>query len=184
MPARRKTIQEKMLSGTLRGDRLREADFEAKEASQQVAAGRPKLPGHLSPEAVEAWKKVCKDLKAKGTLAKTDAGTLEVYAEVKASWIMAKRDEHERGQVIEEERFSKSGDRYTVRIVNPSMQIARDCSRQLLQLLKALGLSPDAREKVRGVRKRKTEADDNSKLMNKYPFLLEPKKEEADEDAE
>jgi P27 family predicted phage terminase small subunit len=181
MPAHRKTIEEKMLSGTLRGDRLRQDDFDAKEANQQVSAGRPKMPGHLSPDAVEAWRLVCKLLKAKGTLSKCDAATLEIYSEVKSSWIAAKKDVQARGQLVEEQRYSKSGDPYTVTIINPSVQIQRDSERQLLQLTKALGLAPDSREKVRGVRKKKTEADDNSALLKKFPFLLTPEKND-DED--
>jgi P27 family predicted phage terminase small subunit len=179
----RKTIQEKMLSGTLRGDRLRADDFEKNDATA-MPCGRPKMPAHLSPEAVEAWKNVCKLLRAKNTLAKTDAATLEVYCEVKATWIAAKADVVKRGQLIDEKRFSKSGDPYTVTIINPSVQIQRDSERQLLQLTKALGLAPDSREKVRRTRKVKTESDENTALMKAFPFLLTPKKADEEEDEE
>lgn len=173
----RKTEKEHWLNGTL----AHATEAKPEEASQ-VAAGRPKLPKHLSPDAIEAWKLVCKLLRAKGTLAKTDAATLEIYCEVKATWITSKADVVARGQLVEEQRYSKSGDPYTVTIINPSVQIQRDSERQLLQLTKALGLSPDTREKVRRTRKTKTEADENSALHKKYPFLLEPKADTNDED--
>lgn len=181
-----KTYEQHMLAGN--PSKLSKNTLAQRESSDptekpsQVAAGRPKMPAHLSAEAVESWKLVCKLLRAKGTLAKTDAATLEIYCEVKSSWILAKRDVQERGQVIEETRYSKSGDSYTVRVVNPSVPIQRDSERQLLQLTKALGLSPDAREKVRRTRKVKSESDENTALMKAFPFLLEPKKEETDDE--
>jgi phage terminase small subunit len=89
-----------------------------------------------------------------------------------------------RGQLIDEKRFSKSGDPYIVTIINPSVQIQRDSERQLLQLTKALGLAPDSREKVRRTRKVKTESDENTALMKAFPFLLTPKKADEEEDEE
>jgi P27 family predicted phage terminase small subunit len=176
----RKTDKEHWLNGTT----PHAPEVKPEEASQ-VASGRPKMPGHLSPNAIEAWKLVCKLLRAKGTLAKTDAATLEIYVEVKSTWIDAKADVVARGQLVDEQRYSKSGDPYTVTIINPSVQIQRDSERQLLQLTKALGLSPDTREKVRRTRKRKTEGDESNALMKAFPFLLTPKKaDDDDEDTE
>jgi P27 family predicted phage terminase small subunit len=178
----RKTAAYKSLVGTLRADRLKAEDFEDAEPPGNAVSGRPKMPGHLSPEAIEAWKGACKLLKAKGTLAKTDAATLEIYSEVKATWIAAKKDVLERGQLVEEKRFTKSGDPYTVTIINPSVAIQRDAERQLLAFTKSLGLAPDSREKVRRTRPTTKKQSEQAAIETLWPFLV--KKQEVENEEE
>src|SRR5262249_5889974 len=84
-----------------------------------------------------------------GSLTPGDAPTLAVYAETVAQWIRAKRDVEKRGQILSETRFSKAGNQYEVEVLNPSVRIMQESSRQMLQQAKALGLSPDSREKIK-----------------------------------
>jgi len=91
-------------------------------------------------------------MRKNGTLSASDGATLEVYAETKAAWIQAKADVQVNGQIITETRITRSGAEYTVQTVNPSVKIAQEASRQLLNLAKVLGLTPQTREKVKRAR--------------------------------
>jgi P27 family predicted phage terminase small subunit len=119
-----------------------------KVVESSVVSGRPRMPAELNEAEQEFWKSAARLLKLKGTLAKTDAPTLRLFAVISARQVMANADIAARGQVYDEQRFSKSGDPYTVRVVNPSMKIAQDSERTLLALQKSLGLTPADREKV------------------------------------
>jgi P27 family predicted phage terminase small subunit len=119
-------------------------------------AGRPRMPKHLSESAQRVWKETLRLLRRRGTLTADTGPTLAIYAECVATWEVAKADIIARGQIISETRFSKSGTEYQIDVVNPSMKIKENCERQALAVLKALGLSPDAREKVK---KARTKAD-------------------------
>lgn len=119
-------------------------------------AGRPRMPKHLSESAQRVWRETVRLLRRRGTLTVDSAPTIQIYAECAATWEVAKADVESRGQILTEQRYSKSGDPYTIQVVNPSMKIKQDCERSMLALCKALGLSPDAREKVK---KARTKAD-------------------------
>jgi P27 family predicted phage terminase small subunit len=112
------------------------------------------MPKHLSPEAQKVFRETVRLMKRRGILTADCATTLSVFSEVSASWIMAKQDVLTRGQIIEEIRTKKNGETYTVEAVNPSVQIQSEAEKKLLSLTKALGLSPDARQKVKVVKER------------------------------
>lgn len=119
------------------------------ETESSIVSGRPRAPKHLSAEALTAWKDAVRLMRKRGSLTPGDSPTLAVYAETVASWCQAKSDVAKRGQILCETRFSKSGTEYTVEVLNPSVRIMQDASRQLLALAKSLGLSPDTREKIK-----------------------------------
>jgi P27 family predicted phage terminase small subunit len=112
-------------------------------------AGRPRLPRHLCPEAVLAWREAVRLLRKRGTLTAGDAPTLEVFAETKARWIQAKKDLAERGLQITYTVLDKNGQAHEREKTNPNLKIAEFAEKQLLALAKALGLSPDSREKIK-----------------------------------
>jgi P27 family predicted phage terminase small subunit len=128
-------------------------DRSKKPEESAVTAGRPKMPAEFKDDAhvLERgfWKAACSLLAAKGTLSKTDAPTLRLFADISARQVEANADIKAKGLVYDEQRFSKGGDPYTVRVTNPNVKIVTDCERQLLQLQKELGLSSASREKVR-----------------------------------
>lgn len=129
------------------------------ENAPDIVASRPRIPKHLSPEAITAWREAVRLLRKKGTLSSTDSAVLEVYSEVKATWIAAKADVLSRGTLLTETRFSKAGNEYTVEIVNPNVKIKADSEKQMLSLTRSLGLAPDAREKVRRVSQKKKKSE-------------------------
>src|SRR5258708_30267605 len=120
-----------------------------RENAPDIGSSRPRMPKHLSPEAVIAWKEAVRLLRKKGTLSSCDSATVEIYAEVKATWLQAKADVLARGTILTETRYSKAGNEYTVDVVNPNVKIKADSEKQMLSLTRSLGLAPDARDKVR-----------------------------------
>jgi len=141
-----RTGNKRHLSKTAIADRARA------EAEGTLTAGRPRMPKHLSAEAVDVWRRTCRVMAKRKTLTADSGATLEIYAEVSARWIRAKHEVESRGQVIDETRFSRGGAAYVVHVPNPSLKIQCECEKQLLTLARALGLSPDTREKVRVTR--------------------------------
>jgi P27 family predicted phage terminase small subunit len=125
-----------------------------KAVESTVTASRPRMPATLTATEQAFWKSAVSLLRSKGTLAKTDAPTLTLYAVISARYVKANADIEEKGLVYDEQRFSKAGDSYTVRVTNPNVKIAESCERQLLALQKSLGLTPADREKVRKAKPR------------------------------
>jgi P27 family predicted phage terminase small subunit len=120
-----------------------------------VTGGRPRMPKSLSPSAAQAWKDAVRLLRKRRTLSAGDAPVLTVYANVFAKMQKANADIEARGFEVEVIRTNKKGEEYTTTVPNVSVRIATDCERQLLQLAKALGLTPDTREKVKPTKEEK-----------------------------
>jgi P27 family predicted phage terminase small subunit len=112
-------------------------------------AGRPRFPKHLSAVARTEMKRVSFLLEQRGTLTAGDSGVLALYGVVFARWIQAKKSLDEDGLMVTVTMKDSNGNMHDVERVNPCYKIAAECERQLLQLTKSLGLTPDAREKVK-----------------------------------
>src|ERR1700761_728449 len=65
-----------------------------------VAASRPKMPSHLTPEARKEWKRILPLLEKRATLTEADASALSLYCETFARWVLAKKDVAENGLTI------------------------------------------------------------------------------------
>jgi P27 family predicted phage terminase small subunit len=161
MPQQLKTVAQIRLSGNSR--HLTPTQIKKREKAEAGedmnvpggSPGRPRVPLQIKADvaAFGAWKEAVRLLRKRGTLSASDAPILTVYALVFSKCMLANADIASRGFEVEVTRTSKSGELYETTIPNPSVRIATDCERQLLQLAKALGLSPDSREKVRAVRR-------------------------------
>jgi P27 family predicted phage terminase small subunit len=152
MPTPRKSYALHVLSGNPSNlSRTELAKRAASETTSEttVQAGRPKPPKTLTALEAECWKKAAKDMRARGTLSRGDGENLELYAVLKARWIVARRDVEENGQKIEETRHAKDGTEYTVIVTNPSLKICNDCEQRLHAVLKVLGLTPMDRTRVK-----------------------------------
>lgn len=164
----------------LRGTVARPNQRGEHDKEPSVPGGRPRVPKMLSPEAQEAWKQVVGLLRKRRTISPGDGPVLVVYANVYAKMMKANADIEKRGFEIEVTRINKKGEEYTTLAPNISVRIATDCERQLLQLAKALGLTPDTREKVKPTKeaKKKKELAPDS-IGNKFGHLFTVKKEAA-----
>jgi P27 family predicted phage terminase small subunit len=151
MGLHKKTIAQIQLAGNpghFSREQLRIRAEESKKAAVSAPGTRPRMPKHLSAEAVIVWRQTAKLMKERGTLSADTAPTLAVYCEITARWIVAKKDLLERGLQVKQTRYNKQGDPYEVEVENPSLAICQDAERQLLALQKALGITPDTRARV------------------------------------
>jgi P27 family predicted phage terminase small subunit len=117
-------------------------------APSAVKAGRPKYPRQMSPVARSEFKRACALLGQRGHLTPADYGVLFVYSEIFARWLSAKQklgDELEVTTTI----MDSHGDPHEKKVLNPLLDVVTSCERQLLALQKTLGLTPDARDKVK-----------------------------------
>lgn len=154
MPTPKKKISQILLAGNARHltptqIAQRTAEEAQGGAPASVSSGRPKMPAGLTELEVSCWKAAVKILKSRGVLSKGDAECLELFCVQKARWITARREVEAKGLTVEETRFSKAGNEYTVTIENPALKICNDCEVKLLALEKVLGMTLLGREKVR-----------------------------------
>jgi P27 family predicted phage terminase small subunit len=91
-----------------------------------------------------------------------DAPTLELYAQVYSRWQTALADVKANGFVITMSVPVRGG-MQDVEKPNPAVAVAENCESRLLMLAKSLGLTPEAREKVKKVRP-------NAKELEKVPL--------------
>ncbi len=170
---RAKTAQEHHLEGTQSqvGRTISGSDFKA---------GRPRFLSHLCPAARSAYKRACKLLEQRGTLTPGDESALAVYAEVYARWLDAKGELAKYGLMVTVTVLDSNGAPHDKRVKNPCLDIATGCERQLLALVKTLGLSPVDKDKVRLPKPKATEGDSIEDFLNSAPspVLVLPKRHE------
>ena len=135
----------------LKGTKARPNQRGEHDKEPQTVGGRPRCPAFIKadPDAFLAWKDVVRLLKKRRTISAGDAPTLAVYSVVYSKWIRATKDIAERGFEVTVTKTNKQGEEYEIEVPNVSVRIATDCERQLLALAKALGLTPDTREKIK-----------------------------------
>lgn len=180
MPQPRKTAKQIMLAGNpsnlTKAELSRRMSDEGGGQEPTVSAGRPKMPKTLSPLEVECWKGAAKIMKSRGTLSRGDSENLEMFAVVKARWILARRDVESRGLEVQETRHAKDGTEYTVSVPNPSLKICTDCETRLLAYSKVLGLAAVDRTKVKKTRggvEKKVLAPDSAGVKFAHLFAKE-----------
>jgi P27 family predicted phage terminase small subunit len=158
-PSRSGAVQESFMARpqlsdalhALKGTKPKPNQRGERDRESVVTSGRPRCPAHVKsdPVAFAAFKDAVRILKKRRTVSAGDAPTLAVYAVVYSKWVKATADVNERGFEVEVERTNKAGEIYTATVPNVAVRVATDCERQLLQLAKSLGLTPDSREKIK-----------------------------------
>jgi P27 family predicted phage terminase small subunit len=113
-----------------------------------VEAARPKMPGHLSPEARKAWHGLVKLLEERGTLSRADSMALSIWAETQSRWIAAKAELTKYGIVIETSVLDSNGQPVTSRKPNPALRTVEQCEKSLRALAREFGCTPQSRERV------------------------------------
>jgi P27 family predicted phage terminase small subunit len=114
-----------------------------------IAAGRPKPPKHLCPDALVEFRRVSKLLDKRKTETPGDYSALAVYAECYSRWIEAKKVLADEGLMIDVTVTDSNGAAHMSRRLNPLIRVVENCERQLLTLARAMGLTPDTRAKVK-----------------------------------
>jgi P27 family predicted phage terminase small subunit len=116
------------------------------QAASRYAGGRPQIPQHLDKLARSEFKRVCHELEHRKTLTSGDRTTIAVLAECYARWVTAKR---ELGTAYTVTIIDKQGHVITTVKANPLLKVVEVCEARILSLQSALGLTPQARDKVR-----------------------------------
>jgi len=114
-----------------------------------VTAARPKMPGHLSPEARKAWHGLVKLLEERGTLSRADSMVLSIWAETQSRWIAAKSELAAHGIVIEVSVMDSCGVAHITRKPNPALRTVEQCEKSLRALAREFGCTPQSRERVK-----------------------------------
>jgi P27 family predicted phage terminase small subunit len=174
----KKTAELHVLAGNpskLSREQLKVRAAEDKQQPGVSAEVRPRLPKHLSKEAVIVWRATVRLMRARGTISAGDVPALEVYAEVSARWQAAKADVAVRGIVVSVVKHDKQGNEYTTEMTNPCLAVVQDCERQLLALAKALGLTPDTRERVKPTARSKAAQAKPGSVAAMFPNLFKDK---------
>jgi P27 family predicted phage terminase small subunit len=118
------------------------------QAASRYAGGRPQIPQHLDKLARSEFKRVCHELEHRKTLTSGDRTTIAVLAECYARWVTAKR-ELGTAYTITVTIIDKQGHVITTVKANPLLKVVEVCEARILSLQSALGLTPQARDKVR-----------------------------------
>jgi P27 family predicted phage terminase small subunit len=161
-----KTIRQHLLHGSVPQGKPEKASV--------YSGGRPKIPSHLSPAARTEFKRACKILLDRGTSTPGDFVTLAVYSEVYARWIQAKQEIGDE-LMIETAVTDNNGTLRTVRRLNPLLKVAEACESRMLNLAKALGLTPMDREKVKQAAVNADEEIVPGSIAHLHPELLNGK---------
>jgi P27 family predicted phage terminase small subunit len=167
VPRRAKTDQEHFLHGTV----SQVGRSKTTQAPSAYAGGRPTIPGHLGKIARAEFKRVCFELEKRRTLTSGDRLTIAVLAEAYERWVTAKA-ELGNAYTITVSTTDKNGNTTTSVKPNPLVKIVEVCEARILSLQSALGLTPQARDKVRPTQFDPSLTVVPGSIADKYPELV------------
>ena len=123
----------------------------AADHGTDIPAGRPKFPKGLTPEAKGIFKLLCKQLAERRALTAGDMQILHLYAEQWLRWANARAKVVELGEVVTDTRLDSNGTAHEVLRKNPWLTVVETCETKMHAILRDLGLTPNARAKVKQV---------------------------------
>jgi P27 family predicted phage terminase small subunit len=144
VPRPAKTDQQHRLEGTV----SQVGRTNSTQVASRYAGGRPQIPQHLDKLARSEFKRVCHELEHRKTLTSGDRTTIAVLAECYARWVTAKK-ELGTDYTITVTITDKQGHIITTVKANPLLKVVEVCEARILSLQTALGLTPQARDRVR-----------------------------------
>lgn len=167
MPRPAKTEQQHHLEGTV----SQVGRSKTTQAASRYAGGRPQIPQHLDKLARSEFKKVCHELEHRKTLTSGDRTTIAVLAECYARWVTAKK-ELGTNYTITVTITDKQGHIITTVKANPLLKVVEVCEARILSLQSALGLTPQARDKVRPTQLNPGDEIIPGSMSDLYPELV------------
>jgi P27 family predicted phage terminase small subunit len=123
----------------------------AADNGQDIPAGRPKFPKGLTPEAKVTFKLLCRQLAERRALTAGDMQILHLYAEQWLRWVNARAQVATLGEVVTDTRLDSNGGAHEVLRKNPWLTVVETCETKMHAILRDLGLTPNARAKVKQV---------------------------------
>jgi P27 family predicted phage terminase small subunit len=116
-------------------------------AESKFAAGRPRMPKHLSPVAAEKWKELVRLLAKRGTLTAVDASALEIYCEQYARYRKLLKELETHGEMVDVAVLDSSGTAHTKRVQNPAAKLVTQLENSMRAYQKEFSITPASREK-------------------------------------
>ncbi len=123
----------------------------AADNGQDIPAGRPKFPKGLTPEAKGIFKLLCRQLAERRALTAGDMQILHLYAEQWLRWGNARAKVVELGEIVTDTRLDNHSVAHEVLRKNPWLGVVEVCETKMHAILRDLGLTPNARAKVKQV---------------------------------
>jgi P27 family predicted phage terminase small subunit len=146
-----------------------------------LPAGRPKFPKNISREARASFKRLCALLEARRALTPGDADILRLYCVLFDRHAKALRKIEEEGEVCTYYRLNNRGESVPQEKENLWLAIAQDCESKMTSILRDLGLTPNARARVKATSAPKTK----ELVPGSVAWLLaQPKVSESAQDEE
>jgi len=131
--AKPKPTRLKVLSGTLRPDRVNPNEPKAKPEV-------PRCPEHLGPEAKREWRRLAPQLARLGLLCKIDRAALALFCQAWERWVEAEEALKKYGVMV------KSPNGFPMQ--SPYLAVANKAMEQMRALLAEFGMSPSSRTRV------------------------------------
>jgi P27 family predicted phage terminase small subunit len=115
----------------------------------QVPAAVPKPPKGMVGDAKKLFKQLAKQLAARRAATAADVHLLALYVAVHARCEKARAMVDKLGEVVTDTRLDSNGTAHEVLRKNPWCAILETCETKLHSILRDLGLTPNARTKVK-----------------------------------
>lgn len=114
-----------------------------------VQPGRPRFPKGLSPEERRIFKSLCAQLEERRHLSAGDGELIYIYATERARWERAKAKLAVEGEICTYIRLDSNGQPHDQVKPNLWLKVAESSAQRMVACLDRLGLTPNARAKVK-----------------------------------
>jgi len=123
----------------------------AADNGQDIPAGRPAYPKGISPEAKRVFKRLCSVLEKRRALTHGDGELLRLYSILFTRHETALAKLAEEGEIKIYFRLNNNGESVPAEKPNLWLKVAETCERNMVACLDRMGLTPNARAKVKQV---------------------------------
>jgi P27 family predicted phage terminase small subunit len=123
----------------------------ALDHGQDIPAGRPSYPKGISPDAKRVFKRLCNLLEKRRTLTHGDGELLRMYSLLYTRHEKALAKLAEEGEIRIYYRLNNNGESVPAEKPNLWLKVAETCERNMVACLDRMGLTPNARAKVKQV---------------------------------
>lgn len=123
----------------------------AADHGQDIPAGRPKFPKGISPDAKRVFKRLCFVLEKRRALTHGDGELLRLYSILYTRHETAMAKLLVEGEICTYVRLDSSGTARDQEKPNLWLKVAETCERNMVACLDRMGLTPNARAKVKQV---------------------------------
>ncbi len=123
----------------------------AADNGQDIAAGRPKFPKGISLDAKRVFKRLCNLLEQRRALTHGDGELLRMYSLLYTRHERALAKLEAEGEICTYTRLDSNGNAHEMEKPNLWLTVAETCERNMVACLDRMGLTPNARAKVKQV---------------------------------